>query len=92
MKAMETSRSQRALPSFVGPLSLLGVCLGMIAWVTPAFYGGTTAWLIALPLSGILMLALPVAPVRHLGLGLVASVLVWPFTVIGVLALPGILR
>ncbi|MDN5894272.1 MAG: hypothetical protein L0H93_09620 [Nocardioides sp.] len=88
---MEGPAEQRTMPSSLGPLSVVGVCVGMIAWVAPAFYGGMSVWLIALPLSGLLMLVLPVSPLRHLGLGLVASVLVWPFTVIGVLGLPGIL-
>lgn len=91
MSAVDRSAPQRTMPTFLGPLSVLGVCLGMIAWVVPAFYGGATVWLFAVPLSGLLLVLLPVAPLRHLGTGLVASVLVWPFTVLGVLAVPGVL-
>ena len=79
------------MPSFIGPLSLLGVGVGMIAWLVPVFYGGASAWLFAIPLSGLLMTFLPIALIRHLGSGLVASVLVWPYTVIGLQTLPGIL-
>lgn len=92
MSASDGPGSPRTLPTFVGPTSVLGVGVGMVAWVLPAFYGGATLWLIALPLSGIAMLVLPVTPVRHLGLGLVASVLVWPFSVLGVLAVPAMLH
>lgn len=82
------SEQERVIPTFIGPLSVVGTCLGMIAWVVPAFYGATTGWLIALPISGLVMLVLPVPPLRQLAVGLVASALMWPFTVLGILAIP----
>lgn len=78
---------ERAIPTFVGPLSLLGVCVGMIAWLLPVLYGAELLWLLAVPLSGLLCVALPVRSVRHLGLGLIASFLVWPITVLGFLGI-----
>ena len=91
MSSGDRSAQQRTVPTFVGPLSVVGVMVGMVAWVAPAFYGGTTDWLIALPVSGVPMLLLPLASVRHLGLGLAASFLVWPFSLIGAVVLPGLL-
>ena len=70
---------------------MLGACVGMVAWVAPYFFGSQALWTLALPAVGLLLVVLPVATLRHLGVGLLASVLVWPVTVIGVVALSGLL-
>jgi len=82
---------QKPLPSLLGPLSLLGVCLGMIAWMLPALYGGASGWLLLIPASGLVLSFLPFAWVRHVGTGLVASVLVWPISLLGLLLFGGLL-
>ena len=86
---MSSPEVQKTIPAMLGPLSLVGVCVGMVAWVTPALYGGASAWALVLPGSGVLMTFVPHASVRQFGAGLVASVLVWPFTLIGVLMFAG---
>ncbi|MDN5856561.1 MAG: hypothetical protein L0K86_27745 [Actinomycetia bacterium] len=86
---MSVPEQQKTIPSLLGPLSLLGVCLGMVAWMLPALYGGASAWLLLFPASGLLLMFLPVSSVRHFGTGLVASVLVWPFTVFGAVLVGG---
>lgn len=91
MSAGDEDVQQRTIPSFIGPLSVLGVCLGMISWMVPLFYEALPALFIGVPVSGLVMMALPVVPLRQLGTGLVASVLVWPFTLLGVLIFSGTL-
>ncbi len=80
---MTTPVRERTLPGFAGPLSLVGCCLGMAAWLLPYFAGGASVWLLLLPAAGLLLVVLPVTPLRQLGFGLVISILVWPVTIVG---------
>lgn len=73
--------------SLVGPGSLLGACLGTAAMLLPVLYGGSTAFLLGVPVVGVVLMLLPGARVRRLGTGLLASGLVWPLLLAALLVL-----
>lgn len=92
MSAAEENVRQKTIPSFVGLFSVVGVCLGMIAFGVPLFYEAVSVLFIGVPIAGLVLLAVPIAPLRHFGTGLLASVLAWPFSLAGVVIIAGVLE
>lgn len=76
----------RVLPHLVGPASLLGTCLGMLATGTAWVVDGPLQLLFGVPLIGAVLLPIPGA-LRHLGTGLLASLGVWFSATFGLAAM-----
>ncbi len=66
----------KVLPQLIGPASLVGVCLGMLAAGVGWQLDGPGNLLLGVPLIGAVLLPLP-GHLRQLGTGLLASLAVW---------------
>ncbi|WP_235735975.1 hypothetical protein [Nocardioides alcanivorans] len=76
----------REIPRYVGPVSVLGVVVGVLMWTLPMHWGGNTYLLYLVPPAGLLLLVVPGAA-RQFGAGLVGALLFWPVAALGLLLL-----
>lgn len=91
MDSQERFREQeeagpRVLPHLIGPASLLGVCLGMLAIGIAWAADGPIRLLFGAPLAGAVLLPIP-GHLRQLGTGLIASFGVWFSAAFGLISM-----
>lgn len=80
----------RVIPRFIGPASLVGVCVGTLFVGLPLWLDARVYWLWTLPLLGIVLVPVP-GWIRQFGTGLLLSLATVPSLVIGWVLLVGFL-